>query len=118
MVKLGGFVPEVGQEVLIVNHIGSSRISRVDAETRSVNVTILRNGGALDGIPWDELMLLDKAREIFDKGPLTDPQSSKEVQELFDKALLPDSRTSKEARELLIRLAAQFRGERGDAPKE
>ena len=65
MVKSGEFVPQVGQEVLIVNHLGAFRIHGVDSETRSVNVTILRNGGALDGIPWDPLMLLEKAREIY-----------------------------------------------------
>jgi predicted type IV restriction endonuclease len=66
MVKFGGFVPEVGQEVLIVNHLGAFRITGVDPEARSVNVTVLRSGAAYDGIPWDQLTLLDQALEFFE----------------------------------------------------
>jgi hypothetical protein len=65
MAMFGNFVPEVGQEVLIVNHLGTFRISGVDPEARSVSVTILRNGGALEGISWDQLCLLDK--DLLDK---------------------------------------------------
>jgi len=55
MVKLGGFVPEVGQEVLIVNHLGVFRIIFVDSNARSANVTVLRSGALLEGIPWDSM---------------------------------------------------------------
>ena len=78
MAMFGEFVPEVGQEVLIVNYLGTFRISGVDPETRSVSVTILCNGGALEGISRDQLCLLDKAHRLLDDYSLgglgSDPQ--------------------------------------------
>jgi hypothetical protein len=74
MVKLGGFVPEVGQDVLIVNHLGVFRITSVDSKARSANVTILRSGGwassggSLEGIPWDDMTPWDEeTRDLLDK---------------------------------------------------
>lgn len=55
MVKLGGFIPEVGQEVLIVNHLGVFRITSVDSAARSANVIVLRSGVSLEGISWDSM---------------------------------------------------------------
>lgn len=54
------FVPEVGQEVLIRNHLGTFRITGIDPSARSVNVTI-RAGETEDGIPWANRVRILKA---------------------------------------------------------
>jgi hypothetical protein len=68
MVKLGGFVPEVGQEILIVNHLGVFRITSVDPNARSANVTVLRSGASLEGIPWDSMTPWDdETRRVVER---------------------------------------------------
>src|SRR5215472_6239136 len=68
MVKLGGFVPEVGQEALIVNHLGVFRITSVDPKARSANVTVLRSGALLEGISWDSMTPWDEeTRGLIEK---------------------------------------------------
>jgi hypothetical protein len=73
MVKLGGFVPEVGQEVLIVNLLGVFRITSVDSKTRLASATVLRSGWrsggcSLEGIPWDNMTPQDEeTRDLLNK---------------------------------------------------
>jgi hypothetical protein len=68
MVKIGGFVPEVGQEVLILNHLGIFRVTEIDSKARSATVTVLRSGALLEGIPWDRMTPWDeKTRCIIEK---------------------------------------------------
>jgi hypothetical protein len=83
MAQLGGFVPEVGQEVLILNHLGIYRVSEIDSLNRTVNVTVLRSGAALERIPWDQLMRLGQAIESLNSAFPEGTQKRKEVQEFF-----------------------------------
>lgn len=75
MVKLGGFVPEIGQEVLVVNHLGVFRITSVDFSAKSANVTVLRSGASLEGIPWDSMTPWDEeTRRIVEKAAAVNSQ--------------------------------------------
>jgi hypothetical protein len=59
------FVPEVGQKVLMRNHLGFFRITGIDPTARSVSVTVLRSGAAFQGIPWEHLVPWDEETRKF-----------------------------------------------------
>ena len=64
----GKYVPNVGDMVLLMNHIGLFLINEIDVDTRTANVTRLVSNVQLERIPWSIIWHCD---EMFLRGYAT-----------------------------------------------
>jgi hypothetical protein len=56
----GEYIPNVGNIVMLVNHLGLFLIDEIDAEARTADVTRLQNNVQLKGIPWSIIRCCDE----------------------------------------------------------
>jgi len=83
MLKPDGFVPEIGQEVLVSNKLGLFRVIRVNSKARSASVTALHSGASLERIPWASLVPWnDEIRDLIHKAATTvDPMTCRQFED-------------------------------------
>ncbi len=73
------YVPTVGDEVLVVNHLGTFIVEEVDADAKTASLRVLRSGILMKHVEWQTLRPLDdKLRARF-----KDLFKSEEFQQLF-----------------------------------
>lgn len=83
MLEPDGFVPEVGQEVLVSNQWGLFRVIKVNSRARSANVAALHSGASLERIPWASLVLWnDEIRDLIHKAATSvDPMTCRQFED-------------------------------------
>ena len=59
-------VPTVGEEVLVLNHLGSFVVEEVDVEAKTANLRFLRSGVLMKDVEWRTIWPFDdEARDLF-----------------------------------------------------
>lgn len=62
------YVPRVGEEVLVTDHLGSFFVEEINVEQKTADLRVLRSNIAMKGVAWNTIWPLDKtAREILER---------------------------------------------------
>jgi hypothetical protein len=62
MLPLGEYVPEVGEEVLVTDHLGNFLVEEIDAEQKTAVLRILRSNAVMKNVAWNEVWPVDRTR--------------------------------------------------------
>jgi hypothetical protein len=74
-------VPTVGEEVLLLNHLGTFMVEEVDGDAKTASLRVLRSGVLMKDVGWSTIWPLDdKTRAV-----LRDIFNSQEFKELLSK---------------------------------
>lgn len=76
-----GYVPAVGEEVLLLNHLGTFKVEEVDADAKTANLRVLRSGVLMKDVEWSTIWPLDDNT----RAKLSDIFNSEEFRKLLSK---------------------------------
>jgi hypothetical protein len=75
------YVPTAGEEVLLLNHLGTFKVEEVDPVAKTANLRVLRSGVLMKDVEWHTIWPLDdKTRAV-----LRDIFNSEKFQKLLPK---------------------------------
>ncbi|WP_162601406.1 hypothetical protein [Occallatibacter savannae] len=75
------YIPTVGEEVLLVNHLGTFMVEEVDCERKTASVRVRRSGLLMEGVEWRTIWPLDAKT----RAALADISRSEEFQKFLSK---------------------------------
>jgi hypothetical protein len=75
------YVPTVGEEVLLLNHLGTFMVEEVDSDSKTASLRVLRSGVLMKDVEWRTIWPLDDNTRAV----LTDIFNSQEFKQLLSK---------------------------------